>query len=170
MHDLFDKPAARDRPAAGTNAEARGVRSVRWRRGTILAALVVGACAGVEPARQKVLDDAFARIQVHEAHIEEGRAALARAGDGASDGPSTCAERTHTAESICAHAGNICDTAREVADADAFARCDDARDACAGARRAARLRCGAARAVIGEAASPTESTATNPATKAGSER
>ncbi|MDH5674151.1 MAG: hypothetical protein OEZ06_18490 [Myxococcales bacterium] len=90
-------------------------------------------CASSQPAGQR-LDRGFARIQVHEQAI-----ALASARAGGSQTPcETVCEATGQA---CLESGDLCSIARELADADAVARCDDAEAQCELARDRAAERC-----------------------------
>jgi hypothetical protein len=91
-----------------------------------LAACLLGACASAHTPREERLNTAFAQIQVHEAGIERERTALAPDAVTNAD----CGARRAAADDICRHAERICELARELADADALARCAQAQDAC----------------------------------------
>lgn len=128
MLRVFDKP--RLAPARG-DAWTRGAGAVLL---AACAAALVAACGGGTQTREATLNEAFARIQVHEARIDTERAAVA-------DTEATCAARRQAADDVCAERDGICGIAREVVDADALARCEHAGDACVAARGEVGARC-----------------------------
>lgn len=92
-----------------------------------LVGLVLLACGGAEPSREHVLDDGFRRIQGYEARIDAESATLTA--------PETdCPRRSAAAGAVCDAAERLCALAHDLADADALARCERARDACRSAR------------------------------------
>lgn len=125
MLRVFDKPRLGCVLAGAAAGGASGLHAAR--RLAVLAAVLVAACGGATQTREATLNEAFARIQVHEARIDTERAALAHA-------EATCAARRRAAEQVCGHRDGICGIAREVVDADALARCERASDACVAAR------------------------------------
>jgi hypothetical protein len=120
MHDFFDKPLG---------ARAR----------LLAAAALLGACGGAVQAREATLNDAFARIQVHEARIADASAVLSRA-------DTACADRETAAAGVCEQRDAICAIARDVVDADALTRCERAEGACTAAHGEADVLCDTPRA------------------------
>ena len=92
--------------------------------------LALSACAGAPPpARQGRLDAAFARIQVAEAQIAHARADVSRAGaHGAEQTPTRdrCVAVAQARRDAFHASRRVCAIAREIADADALARCEQA--------------------------------------------
>ena len=109
---------------AGATAKdsAKRVRQATY----ALLGLLLWGC-GSSPTREDSLNEAFMRIQVHEANIERNRAALAAGQPG-------CADRCQHLGALCRERAGICETARAVADADALERCERAGTACDGSR------------------------------------
>ena len=83
--------------------------------------LALCACAGASPARQAQLDAAFARIQVAEARIAHARADVGRVDVTKANG---CSEVLTAAGDALRASERVCEIAREIADADALARCE----------------------------------------------
>jgi hypothetical protein len=100
----------------------------------LLASAAAPACAGAAPAPS--LDQAFARIQVHEAAIERARLDVQRS-------ESSCAAACDAAISAAGEQAALCRIAREVDDPDALTRCARARSSANGlkAQSATRCRC-----------------------------
>ncbi|MGD8860174.1 MAG: hypothetical protein PVI30_09175 [Myxococcales bacterium] len=97
----------------------------------LLALLVLTAsgCAGTQKPRERRLNDAFARIQQHEARISHERAVVVR-----TDPELPAGARCDAAGRLCDEADALCAIAREVEDADALARCDQASATCEATR------------------------------------
>lgn len=93
------------------------------------------ACASTSPAPGQRLDRAFARIQVHEAAIERARS-TARRGDAGCE--QTCASVRAARHEQAA----LCRIARDIADADALLRCEQAERAADTLVAQAARRCG----------------------------
>jgi hypothetical protein len=89
------------------------------RAGTLSLAVALFACAGTQRAPQHRVDDAFARIQVHEASIERARLEVNREG-------ASCEQVCAALVSARRAQAELCGIAREIADPDALARCGHA--------------------------------------------
>ncbi len=96
------------------------------------------AGAGAPATTQAALDRAFAQIQVHEAAVARARALIARA-----DTP--CDEACSAASGADRAQAGICRIATQIADADALARCHDARHSAGGLAAQAARRCACTR-------------------------
>jgi hypothetical protein len=105
-------------------ATALGFRVRNASRGAVLLALTaIGSsygCAGSTASRQMELDRAFAEIQVHEASIERNRVVVARQAP-------NCPRSCEASASASGHEQQLCALARQLADADASSRCEQAR-------------------------------------------
>jgi hypothetical protein len=95
----------------------------------------IAACASAPP-RQANLDAAFARIQVAEARIEHARADVARPDN-------DCKQCDAASEQARSAQNELCGTAREIADADALVRCEQAERSAASIALQAQRRCAA---------------------------
>lgn len=91
----------------------------------VLLGVALCSCAGTHSGARSAPteDDAFARIQVHEAE----QLAAERSGGAQGAG---CPTRCRAASSGCGASESICDIAAELADADALTRCERARARC----------------------------------------
>ncbi|MGF1468823.1 MAG: hypothetical protein ACFCGT_22075 [Sandaracinaceae bacterium] len=81
---------------------------------------------GCGPLSQAEADEAYRRIQVAEARVAHGLAAVERCEPG-----SACP----ASEEVCAGADEVCRQAQRVHEADARERCEAARRSCAGVER-----------------------------------
>lgn len=98
--------------------------------------LFAPACGGADVRTESEVSESFARIQVGEARI-------ATASLVARDPARGCPSRADASREVCAAADAVCAEAAPLEDADANARCEDARDACADATGGVRGACGA---------------------------
>jgi hypothetical protein len=92
----------------------------------LLASAVSVGCAADAQERERRLSEGFAAIQVEEATIARASARAAQ--------PDECPVRCGAHAELCQAAERICELADELADADALARCHQARESCDGAR------------------------------------
>jgi hypothetical protein len=106
------------------------------RFGLVIGALLATAasCASTSPDPEQRLNAAFARIQVHEAGLERARLQLRSGAASCELGCAAAVDAQHEQSGLCA-------IAREVADADALARCERAQRTAASVRAQASRRC-----------------------------
>lgn len=135
----------------------------RLASGWLALVCLIGACAG---AHKRTLDEAFRRIQVHEAAIAAGEAKLTRSekqllgeesgpvqrptpedakpteGDQPAARAAPCASAKRLAEEgICKQAKALCDIAHQLDDTDALHRCLIGSDTCRSAQVRAQAIC-----------------------------
>jgi hypothetical protein len=84
---------------------------------------------------EQATNDAFAQIQVREAEIAAAQRRIDALGSAQDE--QACRERCGASDTACTASRALCETAHGLSDADALARCERGREACAHDRAAA---------------------------------